>query len=561
MQLKSLKQMLISAQSLWHQISVGYNSIEEKTRTLNELRLHIDQTERNIKEMELEVGKLSRLCHEKEHTYLLSKGQNIIQLRADLKEGVSCSVCGATHHPYHSDTMLEQSKLIGEFKTDYELLSAELRGKQKLLDEMRLDLAESKGRQFSEESSLNAIRLRQNDDVKEWSIYSSLDSSFKDCSPSTNLNARMALIRHMIESTGTDAEEAQKELDTFNYHMSQIAKLSEKLQALEQQKKDLSTRLNEVNTGCQVMVGQVERVTAMIDNESIRYSEVYHHLEECITIKDWKDIWDNNHESLRERIITLKTTWDNVNQQIQKEQQELAILKTQHEAIQAQQKSFRYYQEMVRNRTDDRRNQIDENNKTINQTTGEYGPKQLYNQIYQQLTEARQAEETEQEKTQKMLHDIDYLRGRNEFHIMFGKELSNELSQERSRLDLWIRNFNMHHPPVQYTELEEVFSEEKDWEATRSRIQTVLRDTALCQARVDDLNSRLLSLQSDGNYHNADNEALQESLASQQENLESKHREIMMQIARYSVALEDHEKAIHSANNSAENQSSEPEEN
>ena len=121
MQLKNKKQMLISAQSLWHQITIGYNSIEEQTRTLNELRLHIDNTERNIREMETEVGKLSRLRHEKEETYLLSKGQNIIQLRADLKEGVSCSVCGATHHPYHSDTMLEQSKLIGEFKTDYEL--------------------------------------------------------------------------------------------------------------------------------------------------------------------------------------------------------------------------------------------------------------------------------------------------------------------------------------------------------------------------------------------------------------------------------------------------------
>jgi DNA repair exonuclease SbcCD ATPase subunit len=559
MQLKSLKQMLISAQSLWHQISVGYQSIEEKTRTLNELRLHIENTERNIKEMEFEVGKLSRLCHEKEHTYLLSKGQNIIQLRADLKEGVSCSVCGATHHPYHSDTMLEQSKLIGEFKTDYELLSAELRGKRKLLDEMRLDLAESKGRQFSEESSLNAIRLRQNDDVKEWSIYSSLDASFKDCSPSTNLNARMALIRHMIESTGTDAEEAQKELDTFNYHILQISKLSEKLQALEQQKKDLSVRLNEVNTGCQVMVGQVERVTAMIDSESIRFSEVYHHLEECITIKDWKDIWDNNHEGLREQIITLRNNWNTVNEQILKEQQELAVLKTQHEAILAQQKSIRYYLELVRNRTEDRRNQIEESSKNIRQATGEYGPKQLYNQVYQQLTEARQAEEVELEKSQKMLHDIDYLRGRNEFHMMFGKELSDELSQERSRLDLWIRNFNMHHPPVQYTELEEVFSEEKDWENTRSRILQVQRDIILCQARVDDLNSRLLSLQTEGNYHNADNETLQESLASQQENLESKRREIMMQIARYSVALEDHEKAIHSANNSAQLQSSEPE--
>lgn len=560
MQLKSLKQMLISAQSLWHQISAGYQAIEEKTRTLNELRLHIDQTERNIREMETEVGKLLRLCHEKEHTYLLSKGQNIIQLRSDLKEGVSCSVCGATHHPFHSDTMLEQSKLISEFKTDYELLSAELRGKQKLLEEMRLDLAESKGRQFSEESSLNAIRLRQNDDIKEWGIYSSLDASFKECSASTNLNARMALIRHMLESAGTDAEEAQKELDTYNYHMSQITGLSEKLQALELQKKDLSVRLNEVNTGCQVMVGQVERVLSMIDAENIRFSEVYHHLEESLTIKDWKGIWDNNHEGLREQIITLRNIWNTVNGQILKEEQELALLKAQHETLLLQQKSFKYYLELISNRVGERRNQIEENNKAISQATGEMGPKQLYSQIYQQLTEARQAEDIELEKTQKMLHDIDYLRGRNEFHMMFGKELSDELSQERSRLDLWIRNFNMHHPPVQYTELQEVFSEEKDWEAIRSRIQKVLRDIALCQARVDDLNSRLLSLQAEGNYHNADDETLQESLVAQMENLESKRREIMMQIARQSVALENHEKAIHSANNSALDQTSDPEE-
>ena len=215
---------------------------------------------------------------------------------------------------------------------------------------------------------------------------------------------------------------------------------------------------------------------------------------------------------------------------------------------------------MLHNCAGERRNQIEENNKAIIQATGEIGPKQLYNQIYQQLTEARHAEDTELEKTQKMLHDIDYLRGRNEFHIMFGKELSDELSQERSRLDLWIRNFNMHHPPVQYTELQEVFSEENDWEEIRSRILQVQRDIALCQARVDDMNSRLLSLQSEGNYHNADDESLQESLAAQMENLESKRREIMMQIARQSIALEEHEKAVHSANNSAQFQSSEPEE-
>ena len=559
MQLKSLKQMLISAQSLWHRISIGYRSIEEKVRTLNELRLHIENTERNIREMETAVGKLSRLCHEKEHTYLLSKGQNIIQLRADLKEGVSCSVCGATHHPYHSDTMLDQSKLIGEFKTDYELLSAELQGKRKLLDELRLDLAESKGRQFSEESSLNAMRIRQNDDVKEWGIYASLDPSFKDCSPSTNLDARMTLIRHMIESTGNDAEDAQKELDTFNYHMLQISRLSEQIQALDIQKKNLSVRLSEVNTACQVRVGQVDRVLDMIDKESIRFSEIYHHLEENLTIKDWKGIWDYNQEGLREQIITLRNNWDALNREIDREQQELELLKAQYEVLQEQQKSFRFYLEMVKNRTEDRKNQIEESNKAIRQSTGESGPKLLYNEIHHQMTSARQAEETELERTTKILHDIDYLRGRNEFHVMFGKELSEELSRERSRLDLWIRNFNMHHPPVQYAELQEIFNEEKDWESIRSVILNVQRDVAVCQSRVDDLNSRLLSLQADGNYHNADDETVQESLAAQLESLESKRNEISMQIARLSVALEDHEKAVHSANNSASDQESEPE--
>lgn len=551
MQLKSLKQMLVSAQSLWHQITVGYNSIEEKTTTLNDLRLHIENTERNIREMEAEVGKLSRLCHEKEHTYLLSKGQNIIQLRADLKEGVSCSVCGATQHPYHSDTMLEQSKLIGEFKTEYELLSAELRSKRQQLDDLRLDLAESKGRQFSEESSLNTIRIRQNDDLKEWNIYASLDQSFKECSPSTNLNARMALIRHMIESTADDAEKAQKELDVFNFHMTQITKLGEELQALESQKKDLNIRLNEVNTGCQVRAGQVERVVAMIDTESTRFSEVYHHLEESITIKDWKSIWDNNHETLREQIVKLTNAWNIINERILKEQQELALYKAQHETLLLQLKTFRHYLELVKNRSKDRQNQIETNNNTIRQETREIGPKQLYEETYQQLRNAKQAEKDALAESHKIQHEIDHLRGRNEFHIKYGKELGERLSEERSKLDFWIRNFNMHHPPVQYAKLQEVFSEDKDWVAIRSRIQKIRQDIIRCQTRVDDLNSRFIALQTEGNYHSADNETLQDSLAAQMETLEGKLREVMMQIARQTVALENHEKAVHSANNSA----------
>ena len=554
MQLKSQKQMLISARSLWHQISVGYNIIEEKTQTLNKLRLHIDSAERNIREMEAEVGKLSRLCHEKEHTYLLSKGQNIIQLRADLKEGVNCSVCGATHHPYHSDTMLDQSKLIGEFKTEYELLSAELRGKQQQLNDLRIDLAESKGRQFSEESSLKDICIRQNDDIKEWGIYASLDPSFKECSASTNQNARMALIRHMIESTTNDAEEAQKELDTYNFHMAQITRLGEKLQALELQKKDLDVRLNEVNTGCQVRAGQVERVAAMMDNENARFSEIYHHLEGIVTIKDWKGIWDNNHEALREQIVKLTNAWNIVNEHIEKEEQKLTLYKVQHDTLLQQQKTFKHYLDLVKSRMENCQSRIETNKNTIKQTVGESGAKQLYEETYLQMANAKQTAKNRLEESRTMQQQINYLKGHNEFHVLFGKELSEKLSEEHSRLDHWIRNFNMHHPPVQYPELQEVFSEEKDWVAIRSRVQKLRQEILRYQTRTDDLNSRFIALQAEGIYHSADDEALQESLATQMETLEGKLHEVMIQIARLSFALEEHEKAVHVSNNSALNQ-------
>ena len=214
---------------------------------------------------------------------------------------------------------------------------------------------------------------------------------------------------------------------------------------------------------------------------------------------------------------------------------------------------------MVENRTGDRQNRIDENENTIKQTVGEAGPKQLYDEAYLQMANAKQAEKNEWEETQKIQVEMNYLRGRNEFHNIYGKELSEKLSEEHSRLDLWIRNFNMHHPPVQYTELQEVFSEEKDWIAVRSRIQQVQKDIIRCQTRVDEMNSRFIALQAEGNYHNADNESLQESLAAQMENLEGKLHDVMMQIARLTVALEDHEKAIHSANNTALNQAPESE--
>ena len=130
------------------------------------------------------------------------------------------------------------------------------------------------------------------------------------------------MIRQLKENVSRDGELAQKELDTFTFHHTQIAALSEKLQQLEQRKSELSTRLEEVNTACQVVAGRVERVQTRIDKERKRYSRIYEQTDKDITITDWLREWRESHEGLKGRIQQMATAWNTVNKQIEDESQE-----------------------------------------------------------------------------------------------------------------------------------------------------------------------------------------------------------------------------------------------
>ncbi|MCR4921635.1 MAG: hypothetical protein K5945_08030 [Bacteroidaceae bacterium] len=543
MSLKNRLQMLLSAQSLWNKISIGYTLIEEHTQSLNAQRLLIEHTEANVAALETETARLARLCHEKEYTYMLSKSQDVIRLRSDLHEGVSCSVCGATHHPYHCDSMLEQSKLIGEFKSDFEHLAVEVKNKQSALSDLKIELAECRGRHQLEERLLSTLRKRQADDVREWHVFSSLDHSFLDCSPTTNLEARQAMLRQLIENTTRDADNAQKDLERFNFHRDAINELTEKLQGLERRKSELVTRLNEVNTGCQVMASQVERLQQMLDGEGHHYSQTYSELDKLITIPEWLHAWKESREGLKGRVQQLLARWDELERRIDEEQTQLADLESTLQGESGLHRQVKDALEALNSRIEDCQSSIDENSNAYKHLLGQVEARALFAQAKNQKSEAYQAEQAEQKTTQRMQGEIEYIRGREENYAQVDEQLSADLAMERSKLDHWIHNFNMHNPPVQYAELEDVFSEGKDWNALREQLKQVRLDHALSQARVDMLNSRLIALQAEGGRTHVDEDEMQASIIAQRETLEARRDEIMLQIARLTIALEEHEKA------------------
>ncbi len=552
--LKGRRQMLLSALSLWKRISTGYENIEEKSRRVTALRLHIQHLGDNVRQLEAETGKAQRLCKEKEYTYLLSKGQDIIQMRADLREGTACSVCGATHHPYHSDTILDQSKLIGEMKTDFELLASEANAKQQQLSELQAELATNQGQLNAEEEALNTIRIRQNEDVQEWKLYAELDPTFAKCSDSTNLEARTTQLRQFIENVSRDAETAEKELETFTFHQSSIARISEELQKLEQRKSEINVRLGELNTGCQVISREVEQLGVRLDGANKQFTRIYESMQKAITIKDWYSVWQKNPEQIHEQIQKLISDWSAVEQEIAAKQAVLDIEIVKLESIRIQLQLLTRALAIAGKRVEDIRERKAENIKAYQQLIPERDAKGLHQKHVQIVETVRTQYEAEREEGNNIRHQADIMQGRHDYYMAHIKRLEGEQSQLNEKLDLWMHGFNLQHPPVRLGELDEVFADGKDWSQIRSSLKQITTDMLLCQAKVEDLNSRIIALETEDGHCSTSSPNIQEEIAAKQQTLTRQRSETMMQIARLTVQLEDHERALAAERNSAEPQ-------
>lgn len=552
LKLKGRRQMLHSALSLWKRISTGFEHIEEKKREVTALRMQIHHLEDNVCQLEAETGKLQRLCKEKEYVYLLSKGQDIIQMRANLREGTSCSVCGAVHHPYHSDTIADQGKLIGEMKTDYELLASESDSVQQRLSEMKTNLSTAHGQLIANEEILNTLRIRQNEDMKEWKLYAELDPTFAECSESTNLEARMTLIRQFIENVSRDAEDAEKELETFTFHQGSIARLGEELQRIEQQKEEINVRFGELNTGCQVLCHEAKQLGQRLENVSKRFTRIYENMQLCISIKDWYMTWQDNPGQVHDQIQKLINDWHSIGQEIAEKQTACDAETARLENIRMQLQLLTRISAAIDKRQEDLNTRKAESLKTYGQMIPGCDIKALYQKHLQSVTAAEILYEAEHGKTCSTHRDTDIVQGRHDCYISHIERLENEKKRLCEQLDLWIHGFNKHHPPVQTGELDAVFADGKDWSQIRSSLKHVNNETLLCQAKIDELNSRIIALELEEGNCNPQTPDIQEAIAGQQQALVKQRRDTMMQIAKLSLQLEDHEKALAAERNSAE---------
>ncbi len=543
MQLKRRRQMLKSAQALWKRIDHLYTLIEDKQQEINTLRLHMEHTAKSTAQLEEEVALLRRSYREKDYTFTLSKSQNVIQLRGDLKEGVSCTVCGATHHPYHSDTMLEQNKLIGELKTEAELLQTELRNKEEELRESLLDMARTETSKRHAENELITLRSLQNEAVKDWEMFAELDPTFRSCDSSTNSEARTAMLRQLIENIETDVKKAQEELDNYNFHQGRINELTELMGRHEQVRKDLTTRMNEVNTSCQVLARDVDRLSAQKQELSNEYGHLFERIGKHMTLPDWQNTWKRSHEGTIMQIQELTSERNMLTEKVKEEEMLLAQMLAVKETTERLYAELKQELQGLTDTTADYDTRMEENNKELERLLDGKSAKQFNDSLLASYLHSRENLERQQGATEQKKEAHLFISGKEEELRQTSANTDALTAEERSALDIWIRQYNASHSPVQYTELQQFFEQEKDWTHVRETIRKVDMDAKLTQAKVDQIKSQMVALQAEGNIPDGDTSDALLALAKQEETLEKRRREVMLLIATNTITLQDHEKA------------------
>ena len=393
-----------------------------------------------------------------------------------------------------------------------------------------------------ETANLNLLLDRQHKDTEEWQNFVSLDRSFIECSRSTNREARTAMMRQLIEKTTVDAEEAERDLKAFTFHLDAISSIGVEVQRLQQQETELVTRLNEVNTACQANAGHVERLSQRLKRATQNYSQRYEALGRIITLPEWFRTWKASPEALKLQIQDMMDQWNDINEDIHRHEIRIQALDTENtqlsKAIEQVILDITQVEGLAAKATDLISKSKNALEKLLPLSTGKTQFKATEQQLEEQQQLTRNARDLYQEKQQQRLSTEAQIR-----HLQESTRQTEEhIADERRELDLWMRQYNANNPPVQFAELQRVLADGKDWNAVRKEVREALIEQAILEARVDNLRAQIIALQADGLRPVTDNgESEQASLQQQQEELEAQRRDILKQMAHLDSLLHAHE--------------------